>query len=279
MTNKKKNIIVKVLLYLILTIGLVMIIFPLYITVVTALKTSAESARNFFSLPHSFYLENFKKVIQKAHFFSFLKNSVVITSLSLLGEILLVPLFSYAISRNRQKPFFKIVFIMTIIGLFIPFQVVMLPTVKLFNKLSLLNMAGVILLYMTYTLKKGAFLVVGYLNNIPHELEESAFLDGCSVLQTYRNIIFPLLTPVIATLLIVDGLWIWNDFLLPLLMLNKAPRFWTLPLFQAQFKNEYAFDYNLAFASFLLSMGPIIIFYAFMQKNIMSGITNGAIKG
>ncbi len=243
------------------------------------MKTAAESSQNFFSLPSGIYLENFKKVIQKSDFFVYMRNSIIITLISLCGEILLVPAFSYAVSRNKHKPFFKAIYYMTIIGLFIPFQVVMLPTVKLLSKINLLSMGGVILLYLTYTLKKGVFLVVGYMDNISIELEQSAYLDGCSRFQVYRLIIFPLLTPILATLLIVDGLWIWNDFLMPLLILNQDSQAWTLPLFQAQFKNQYSFDFNLAFASFLLSMMPIIIFYIFMQRNIMSGITNGALKG
>ncbi len=104
-------------------------------------------------------------------------------------------------------------------------------------------------------------------------------MDGCSVFKTYLFIIFPLLKPMIATMIVIDGLWIWNDFLLPLLVLNKNHLQWTLPLFQFQFKNQYTFDFNLAFASFLLSMAPMIILYIFMQKYIISGITKGAIKG
>ena len=266
-------------MYLALLIGLILILFPMYITVVTAFKTPVESAQNFFSLPTTLHLDNFIKIINKAHFFDYLRNSVVITSISLLGEMILVPMFSYAVSRNRNKPYYKIIFAMTIIGLFIPFQVVMLPTVKMFSRLSLLSSFGVIMLYWTYTLKKGVFLVVGFLDTIPMELEESAVMDGCTVFQTYQKIVFPLLTPILATLVIVDGLWIWNDFLLPLLLLNTEPGSWTLPLFQAQFKNEYSFDFNLAFASFLLSMSPMILFYGFMQRFIISGVTKGAIKG
>lgn len=277
-THKLSKIVFNIVVYTALIIGLVIIVFPLYITVITAMKTTAESAQSFFSLPSSFYMENFKKVIEKAKFFVFLRNSSFITAVSLLGEMILVPAFAYAVSRSRGKPYFKIIYFMTIIGLFVPFQVVMLPTVKLFSRMHLLNITGVILLYLTYTLKKGVFLVVGYLDAIPLELEESAFMDGCTRFQIYRKIIFPLLGPILATLLIVDGLWIWNDFLLPLLILNRESSMWTLPLFLAQFKNEYAFDFNLAFASFLLTMIPIIIFYAFMQKNIMSGVTQGAIK-
>ncbi|MCF7942421.1 MAG: carbohydrate ABC transporter permease [Spirochaetia bacterium] len=268
-----------ILLHLLLTAGAVTILIPLYITIVTALKTPSESAASFFALPGSLYLDNFAAVLGKSHYFRFFLNSITITAVSLLGEILLVPLFSYAVVRNMDRFYFKVIFMLTVFGIFVPFQVVMLPTIKLFSRMGLLSFPGLILLYLTYTFKKGAFLFVGYLRSIPLELEESAYMDGCSVFKTYLFIIFPLLKPMIATMIVIDGLWIWNDFLLPLLVLNKNHLQWTLPLFQFQFKNQYTFDFNLAFASFLLSMAPMIILYIFMQKYIISGITKGAIKG
>ncbi len=268
-----------ILRYILMLIGAVVIIFPMYVTLITALKTSQESAQNFFSLPKSFYLENFKSVITKAHYGQFFLNSIIITIISLFGEMLLVPLFSYAVARNLNRKYFSIIYILTILGIFVPFQVVMLPTIKLFSSLKLLSVSGLILLYLTYTFKKGAFLFVGYMKSIPLELEDSAYMDGCSIVQIYYHIIFPLLKPMIATMIVIDGLWIWNDFLLPLLVLNKNHLQWTLPLFQFQFKNQYTFDFNLAFASFLLSMLPMIILYILMQKFIISGITRGAIKG
>jgi len=255
------------------------ILFPLYVTLITALKTSQESAQSFFSLPEGFYLQNFKTVINKAHYGRFFLNSIIITTVSLAGEMVLVPLFSYAVARNRDKKYFTIIYFLTVFGIFVPFQVVMLPTIKMFSSLKLLSTTGLIFLYLTYTFKKGAFLFVGYMKSIPLSLEESAIMDGCSILKTYIYIIFPLLKPMVATMIVIDGLWIWNDFLLPLLVLNRNYLQSTLPLFQFQFKNQYTFDFNLAFASFFLSMLPMIILYMLMQKYIISGITRGAIKG
>lgn len=265
--------------YLYLCIGCIIIVFPMYLTVITALKTPQESAQNFFALPSSFYMENFLTVIHKAHYFDYFFNSVVVTVVAVALEMVLLPLFSYVLARNLNRRYYKTVYLLTILGIFVPFQVVMLPTVKLLFRVQLLSIPGLILLYLTYTMKKGVFLFVGYLKSIPLELEESAYVDGCSIFQTYRSIIFPLLRPLIATMIIIDGLWIWNDFLLPLLVLNRDMHTWTLPLFQFQFKNQYSFDFNLAFASFLLSMLPMILLYIFMQKHIISGMTKGAIKG
>lgn len=262
-----------------LIIGCLLILFPLYITIVTALKTPQESALNFFAPPKTFFLGNFKKIIDKSNFFLYFKNSVIITVISITMEMVLLPLFSYVIARNMQSKYYKFIYFLTVLGIFIPFQVVMMPTIKLMFKVGLMSSAGLIILYITYTMKKGTFLFVGYLKSIPIELEESAYMDGCGILQTYVLIVLPLLKPLISTMIIVDGLWIWNDFLLPLLMLNRNVHGWTIPLFQFQFKNQYSFDFNLAFASFLLSMLPVIILYSFLQKHIISGMTKGAIKG
>ena len=114
---------------------------------------------------------------------------------------------------------------------------------------------------------------------IPQEMEEAAYVDGASTFQTYTKIVFPLLKPMLATVLIKMALWTWNDFMLPLVTLNRSWKYWTLTLFQYNFKTTYSFDYNLAFASFLLSMLPVMVVYVFAQKYIIQGLTTGAVKG
>ena len=122
-------------------------------------------------------------------------------------------------------------------------------------------------------------LCVADLDTVPRDLEESAFIDGAGVVQTYIRIVFPLVKPMTATNMILNGLYVWNDFMLPLLLLNKSKDSWTLQLFQYNFKTTYSFDYNLAFASFLLSMLPVMVVYVFAQKYIIQGLTTGAVKG
>jgi len=276
---RTRNDLYKIAIYAVLITGVLIILFPLYITLITSLKTPQESARSFFALPRTLYLDNFKSVVTKAHYFTYFLNSIIVTVVSLTCEMIVVPLFAYAVSRNSGKKYYRIIYMLTIFGIFVPFQAVMLPTIKLLSRTNLLSITGLILMYVTYTFKKGAFLFVGFLQSVPRELEESAYMDGCTITQSYRRIVFPLLQPMIATMIVIDGLWIWNDFLLPLLVLNKNSLQWTLQLFQFQFKNQYSFDFNLAFASFLLSMLPMIILYIFMQRFIISGITKGAVKG
>ncbi|MBN2859042.1 MAG: carbohydrate ABC transporter permease [Sphaerochaetaceae bacterium] len=276
---RTQNSLYRIAIYAVLITGVLIILFPLYITLITSLKTPQESARSFFALPGTLYLDNFASVVTKAHYFTYFLNSIIVTVVSLTCEMIVVPLFAYAVSRNSNKKYYRIIYLLTIFGIFVPFQAVMLPTIKLLSRTNLLSITGLILMYVTYTFKKGAFLFVGFLQSVPRELEESAYMDGCTITQSYRRIVFPLLQPMIATMIVIDGLWIWNDFLLPLLVLNKNSMQWTLQLFQFQFKNQYSFDFNLAFASFLLSMLPMIILYIFMQRFIISGITRGAVKG
>ncbi|RRJ67519.1 carbohydrate ABC transporter permease [Paenibacillus oralis] len=265
--------------YILLSAGLVVIFLPLYLTVITAFKTSKESARNFFAFPSELYLGNFQEVLFNNNFFQFFSNSVLITLVSILLILLVVPLTAYAISRNMNQWYFKTLYILFIMGIIIPFQVIMLPVTRLMTELDLLNRFGLILLYVTYALTQGVFLYVGYIRTtIPKELEEAAEVDGCSKFRTYRSVIFPLLAPLTATVIIINSFWIWNDFLLPLLILNKSETFWTLPLFQYNFKSQYSFNYNLAFASFVMTVIPIMLVYVFFQKQIIAGLTGGAVK-
>lgn len=274
----KTKISLKIVTYMFLISGLLLIFFPMYLTVIVAFKTPAESAENFFAFPKQFYPENLKTVINSDNFFYFLANSLIITIVSLIVIIIFVSLCSYAISRNRSSRYFRFLHVYLLAGIFVPFQVIMLPLVKFMSRMNLTNQVGIILLYITLANAQGVFLCVNYLKSIPMDIEEAAHIDGCSAFRTFFSIVFPLMKPILVTLLIMDALWIWNDFQLPLIMLNRSSEQWTLPLFQYNFKGQYSFDYNLAFASFLISMLPIIIVYAFLQKHIISGLTDGAIK-
>ena len=214
------------------------------------------------------------------NYFRYLGNTVIITVCSLILMALVIPSLSYALSRNmRRSKFYRFSYIYLVIGLFVPFQVVMIPLVKIASSFHMSNIWGLIVLNLVFALRDGVFLFVAYMDSVPRELEESAFIDGAGVVQTYIQIVFPLVKPMTATIMILNGLSVWNDFMLPLLLLNKSKDSWTLQLFQYNFKTTYSFDYNLAFASFLLSMLPVMVVYVFAQKYIIQGLTTGAVKG
>lgn len=268
----------RVLRTLLLLLGLIMIIGPLYLVVINAFKSLEEAGRSFFAFPTSFYLGNFEKLFAKSNYWMYVKNSTVITVAAVALVVLLVPTVSYAIARNDNKRYFKCVYFYLLMGLFIPSQVIMLPVTKLMTRLHMLSPGGLVLLYATFSLTQGVFLFVHYIRALPYEIEEAARIDGCSTLQVYYKIILHLVKPMLATLIIMDVLWFWNDFMLPLMILNKTKDFWTLPLFQYNFKTEYSFDYTMAFTAYLMSMLPVLAVYCMGQKYIIKGLTAGAVK-
>lgn len=267
-----------VIIYSTLLIGTVIILFPSFLTILTAFKTPSEMARSFFSLPESLNFDNFIEVIGKNNFFIYLRNSIVITGISLTGIMFIAPMASYAIARNFKKKYYRFLFYYITLGLFIPFQVIMLPIHKQMADLRLLNQSGLIILYLTYSLLQSVFLYVGYIRTVPKDMEEAAYIDGCNRFSAYFKIVFQLLKPMNATIIIMNGVWIWNDFLLPLIILNRSDKYWTIQLFQFNFQGQYFSNFNLAFASFLLSSLPLVVVYIFMQKYIISGLTHGAVK-
>ncbi|BBI31162.1 carbohydrate ABC transporter permease [Cohnella abietis] len=263
---------------LLIALGSVLILIPLYMTISIALKNPEEMANSVFSLPIGLHFENFANAIEATNFFGALKNSTIITVVA-VGIILLTnSLVSYAIARNMDKfKFYKGLYFYFISALFIPFQIIILPVVKLTTTLQMNNIPGLIILYIVYGLAFNIFVYVGYIRSIPIELEEAATVDGASTYGTFWRVIFPLLAPINATIAILSCLSIWNDFLLPLIILGK-PESYTLPLVQYVFQGQFSTDFNLAFASYLLALAPMVIVYLFVQKWIINGITQGAVK-
>lgn len=258
--------------------GIILIIFPMYVTIVTAFKTPQESGSSFFALPSSFFLGNFISVINKSYYFRYILNTAVILVCSVIVELLIVPMAAYSIQRNNRK-YYRFIYIFIVCGLFVPFQVRMVSLVQMMSQLHLMSKLGMVFLYLAATTPPGVFLITGYLKSVPEQIEEAAYMDGSSYGATYFRVVFPLLKPILSTLLIKDSLFIWNDFQLPLIILNGSTKSWTLQLFQYNFKSQYSFDYNLAFASFIMTMLPILILYILIQKNIVAGLSAGAVKG
>ena len=258
--------------------GIILIIFPMYVTIVTAFKTPQESGSSFFALPSSFFLGNFISVINKSYYFRYILNTAVILVCSVIVELLIVPMAAYSIQRNNRK-YYRFLYVFIVCGLFVPFQVRMVSLVQMMSQLHLMSKLGMVFLYLAATTPPGVFLITGYLKSVPEQIEEAAYMDGSSYGATYFRVVFPLLKPILPTLLIKDSLFIWNDFQLPLIILNGSTKSWTLQLFQYNFKSQYSFDYNLAFASFIMTMLPILILYILIQKNIVAGLSAGAVKG
>lgn len=269
----------KAFTYMILTCGVVLIFFPLYITVMTAFKTAAESTVSYLKPASSLYLGNFKAILQGGGYWIALRNTVYVTAFVLLGNLAIMPMLSYAVSRSMDSSrIYRYFFYYLLIGIFIPFQVKMIPIVKLLSWMNMMTPSGLAILCIGSSTCESVFLYVGYMESIPKEIEEAAYIDGASPARTFFQIVFPLIKPILATAMIKDGLWIWNDYMLPLLTLNRTADYWTLTLFSYNFRSTNVIDYGATFACYCLQMLPIMVFYVFMQKNIIGGLTQGAVK-
>lgn len=275
----KKYNLSKILTLTLLLLGLTAILVPLYLTVVSSFKTTANITGDFFGLPNPFTWLNYERVFDDGLVIHFI-NSALITVVSIALITLFVPIAAYALSRNMKRHTnYRVIYFLLIIGIFVPFQVVMLPITKLMSNLGMMNVPGLIILYLTFAVPQSLFLYTGYIQgSVPSELDEAAEIDGASKLQTYFKVIFPILKPMHATTIILNALWIWNDFLLPLLILNRDKNTWTLPLFQYNYQGQYFLDFGPSFASYVIGIIAILIVYLRFQKNIISGMTSGSVK-
>lgn len=185
----------------------------------------------------------------------------------------------YAIGRSMAKhKGFKFIYFYIVSGMFVPFAILMMPLVKETAFMQIDNMFGVILLYVVFYMPMNVMLYSGYLKNIPLAMEEAAEMDGASTWKTYWKIIFPMMKPMHATVAVLTALGTWNDVMTPLVIMSGSNKT-TLPLAQLNFQTQFGTNYNLAFASYLLALIPILIFYIICQKQIIGGIANGAVKG
>ena len=266
---------------ILLIAGVITVIFPLYMTVVIALKKPSEMTNDIagiLSLPKHFSLSNFAEAMKVTDFWNSLGNSLLITSVTVVFAILIHSLLGYAIARNQaHSKFYKFIYFYVVSGMFVPFAILMMPVVKQTAQMGLANRAGVIILYLVFYMPMNVLLYSGYLTNIPMALEEAACVDGASTLTTYWKIIFPIMKPMHATVAVLTALGTWNDVMTPLVIMSGTGKN-TLPLAQLNFQTQFGTNYNLAFASYLLALLPILIFYLICQKHILNGVVNGAVK-
>lgn len=276
-TIGKSNKVALVLLIL----GLSTIIFPLYMTIVIAFKQPSEmtnSISGILSLPKRWSLDNFREAMEVTDFWHSLRNSLLISVLTVVLSVVVHSLMGYALGRNKaHSKFYSFVYLFIVSGMFVPFAILMMPLAKQTAELRLANWFGVIILYVVFYMPMNIMLYSGYLVNIPMALEEAAKVDGASTWRTYWKIIFPIMGPMHATVAVITALAVWNDVMTPLIIMAGSGEN-TLPLAQLNFQSQFGTNYNLAFASYLLSLIPILIFYMICQKQILNGVTNGAVK-
>lgn len=272
---------VNVIINILLVIGCLTVFFPLYMTVIIAFKKPAEMTNDVagaLAFPEKWNLDNFAEAMRVTDFWHSLGNSLLLTGVTVVICILLHSLAGYVIGRKMARlKTFKAAYFYIVSGMFVPFAVLMMPLVKQTAQMGIANRIGVIILYVVFFMPMNMMLYTGYLKNIPIALEEAACVDGATAWQTYWKIIFPNMKPMHATVAVLTAMSTWNDVMTPLVIMSGTDQN-TLPLAQLNFQTQFGTNYNLAFASYLLALLPILIFYIICQKQIISGVVNGAVK-
>jgi raffinose/stachyose/melibiose transport system permease protein len=267
---------VKTTIFILASVLAVAYVLPFFLVFLNAFKTKYEIVDNPLSLPIEFSWDNFAQAFEKMNYFTSLSNSIIITVFSVSALILISSMLAFYLSRTKNK-FTKTTFLILVSSMIVPFQALMIPFVAIFAPfVSLNNQVALIFFYMGFGVALSTFLYHGFISNIPTELDEAAAIDGASDFTIFWKIIFPMLRPVTATVAIINALWIWNDFLLPVLVLTPETR--TLPLSTYGFYGAYESEYGQAMAGLLLAVLPIIVFYLILQKQFISGISSGAVK-
>ncbi|RXZ84154.1 carbohydrate ABC transporter permease [Paenibacillaceae bacterium] len=266
------------IILIVLIIGAALSIFPIYMAVINSLKTQGEMFSSILSLPTKLHFENYAHAFEKTRLLNSVKNSLVVSVIGIGGILLFASMAGYKLSRTSGR-ISNFLFFLFIASMLVPFHSIMISLSRVAKALSVQGSTyGLAFIYIGLGVNMAVFLYHGFVKSIPRELEESAHIDGCGEFQTFFRIIFPLLMPITVTIGILDFLWIWNDFLLPLLMLTDVDRY-TLILSTNMLFGEYNKEWSLILASLVLTAIPVVIIYAFFQRFIMQGITEGAVKG
>ncbi|WP_139991545.1 carbohydrate ABC transporter permease [Paenibacillus paridis] len=272
--NKASSILITV----ILSIGAAISFFPIYLAIINSFKTQGEMFKSFISLPTKLHFNNYADAFNQINLLNSTVNSIVISVIGIAGIVFCAALAGYKLSRTSGK-ISSFIFFLFIASMLVPFHSIMIPLTRMAKALSVQGSTyGLAIIYIGLGVNMAIFLYHGFVKSIPRELEEAAQIDGCNEYQTFFKIIFPLLVPITVTISILDFLWIWNDFLLPLLMLTDTSNY-TLILSTNTLFGEYNKEWSLILAALVLTAIPVIIIYSFFQRFIMHGIAEGAVKG
>lgn len=262
-----------------IALSLLLIIFlsPFLLTILNTFKSTQEFIDNPFSLPTQFNFDNYVKAVGEMNFLSGFVNSLIITVVGVLIVLIFSAMTAYLFARLPWKINKVLFFIMTA-SMAIPFQVVMIPLVTIYGTIGFIDSReSLIFMYFGFGCPLAIFTFHGFIKGIPIALEEAAFIDGSGRLRTFFQIILPLFKPVVSTVAVLDVLWMWNDYLLPSLVL-QSPELRTLPLSTYNFFSSYSVDFTPLMAGLILTMLPVLILYLFLQKYIIKGIAAGALK-
>ncbi|MCM3784752.1 carbohydrate ABC transporter permease [Neobacillus mesonae] len=251
---------------------------PFYFLFVNSVKTFGDLLTNAASWPQAFEWGNYKRAWEITNFPKVLLNSLIVTVISNLLLVLISSMTAYRMVRRNTR-FNRVLFTFFVAAMVIPFQSIMIPLVKVTSTVGIMNSHwGLIICYLGFGVPMSVFLFHGFVKSVPIEIEEAARVDGSSVYGVFFRIVYPLMKPMYVTIIILNTLWIWNDYLLPSIILQSGDLH-TIPIATYAFFGQYTKQWDLALPALVLGITPIILFFLLMQKHIIQGITAGSVKG
>jgi raffinose/stachyose/melibiose transport system permease protein len=266
----------------------IVFLFPFFIVLINSGKTPFEITQGPLTLPAEWtkILQNMAMIwtSPNVQYSTSFMSSVIITVVSLVLLNVLSSQAAWVLVRTKTR-LSSGIFLVFVAAMVIPFQIVMFPLLSWFRQLAMLtgirllrSYTGIILAYLGFGMSQSIFLFHGFIKSIPLEIEEAATIDGCRPAQTFYQIVFPILKPIHATVIVLNGIWIWNDYLLPLLVLGKGNRVMTIPLAVSNFAGAYVKQWDLILTAILMAMIPIVVLFLVAQKSIIKGMVAGSIK-
>lgn len=279
MKSKKKA--VNTVIFILLVLLALLFVAPLFIVFINSFKAKFDIIGSPFALPNAqtfVGLENYITGIKSSGIISSFFRSLFITVASVLVLVVCTSMTAWYITRVKSK-FTKILYYLLVFSMIVPFQMVMFTMTYTAGKLSLNNLIGIIFIYLGFGAGMSVFMMCGFMKSVPLEIEEAAMIDGCTPIQTFFMIVFPILKPTAVTVAVLNAMWIWNDYLLPYLVLGTDNK--TMPVaIQLAMQGAYgSVNWGGFMAMLVIAIIPIVVFYLFCQKYIIRGVTAGAVKG
>ena len=279
MGTAKKDKMWQTVLFVLLTILAIYCLFPIFMALLNSLKTKPEMFTNIMALPKEINFDNYVRTFQKMRYASSFVNNLIIVAIGMSGIVFFSAMAGWAMCRTKTR-LSSVLFGLFVFSMLIPFNSIMIPLYRIAGILHLTNSTvGMGIIYIGLGVGMAIFMYHGFAkSSIPLEIEEAAHIDGCGMFSTFFVIVLPLLGPITATICIMNVLWMWNDFLLPIIML-QSPKNYTLLLSTNMLFGQYSSDWPAILSALVLAVIPVIVLYAFLQKNILQGIADGAVKG
>lgn len=265
--------------YTILIVGAGVALFPVYMALMNSFKSDGAIMNDILALPATLRLSNYVEAFQRTRFLRAVLNTTVVVGTGLAGIVFFGAMAGYKLSRTTTR-LSKILFSAFVMSMLIPFHSVMITLTRVARTLHVQgSTVGLGLIYVGLGVPMAIFLYHGFVKSVPRELDEAARMDGCGEFRFFFSIVFPLLAPITVTVTVLNTLWMWNDFLLPLLMLTDSDTYTVLLSTNMLFGQYNNNDWSAILATLILAMLPMVTLYLFLQKYITAGIAEGALKG